>query len=60
MSKYRDKPPINFCVISGKACYDKKGAVTAANKRWDDAYVKLRVYPCPDCNWWHLSSRVNR
>lgn len=45
---------IGYC--NGKPSYDKRSAVTARNKRWDEDHVELRVYQCPDCNWWHLTS----
>ena len=52
-------PKINRCEESGgKPMYDKKTAVTAKNKRWREDHIKLREYHCPDCNWWHLTSRV--
>ena len=40
----------------GKIGYDKKGAITAKNKRWRDEHEKLRVYQCHG-KFWHLSSR---
>ena len=40
----------------GKIGYDKKGAITAKNKRWHDEHEKLRVYQCHG-KFWHLSSR---
>lgn len=43
------------CQTSGKVSYDKKGAVSARNKRWHEDHIELRVYQCPDCNWWHLT-----
>ena len=40
----------------GKIGYEKKGAITAKNKRWRDEHEKLRVYQCHG-KLWHLSSR---
>ena len=45
---------LDYC--KGKPSYDKKGALTAKNKRWIDDRIRLRVYHCPDCNLWHLTS----
>lgn len=54
------KLPVRYCDVSGKVCYDKKGAQTAANARMREAHEPLRIYPCP-CGSWHLTStRVPR
>lgn len=50
-------PAIERCV-TGKPSYDKKTAITAKNKRWNDSRVKLRIYHCEKCNYWHLTSSV--
>ena len=42
----------------GKTIFDKKGALTSKNDRYKKDHVRLRVYQCPDCNHWHLSSRL--
>lgn len=47
--------PVVYCRASGKVCFDKRGAVTAANARYREAHVKLRIYPCEDCSKWHLT-----
>lgn len=39
----------------GKRKYDKKGAVSARNKRFKEARVSLRCYHCDKCNYWHLT-----
>lgn len=58
---YAVKVPAKYCFASGKVCYDKKGAQTAANARMDEAHEVLRIYPCPNCHTWHLTStRVNK
>jgi len=45
----------DYC--NGKPVYDKKSAVTARNKRWKEDHIKLRIYPCFQCNGWHLTSQ---
>lgn len=52
------KQAAEYCPTSGKVCYDKRGAQTAANARWDEARVALRIYPCGFCCGWHLTKRV--
>lgn len=49
------KSEVRYCSTSGKVQYDKKTAQTAANKRYADDHVELRIYQCPSCNWWHLT-----
>lgn len=54
----RDKPvyeKLDYC--NGKPSYDKKGALTAKNKRMQQDHVKLRVYQCDKCDYWHLTSQ---
>ncbi len=53
--RFFNKEP-NKC--DGKTCYDKKGAQTAANLRFKNAHQKLRIYPCPQGNHWHLTSKL--
>lgn len=61
MKKDKMYGPIKRCCFGkistdiGKVCYDKKTAVTAANKRYKDDHTKLRVYECLDCSYWHLT-----
>lgn len=55
---YGNITPIEYCPTTGKPCYDKKAAVSAKNARWDEAHVKLRIYPCPHCRCWHLTSKA--
>jgi hypothetical protein len=50
---------VTYCPIGGKVQYDKKGATTAANKRYSEAHQKLRIYQCPECNFWHLTKILN-
>ena len=46
---------IKYC--HGKVPYDKRGAITAANKRWQQDHIKLRIYQCGD--HWHLTKQVH-
>jgi hypothetical protein len=48
--------PVKYCM--GKVIYDKKGALTVKNKRFEEDHVPLRIYPCPVCHGWHLTSQV--
>lgn len=41
---------------TGKKAYDKKGAVTACNKRYREDHTHLRIYPCGD--HWHLTKQL--
>lgn len=41
---------------SGKVQYDKKGATTLKNLTMDLHHIQMRIYPCPDCGYWHLAS----
>jgi hypothetical protein len=43
----------------GKQCYDKRGAESARNRRLRgrNAPDYLRIYHCPRCNCWHLTSK---
>lgn len=50
------KQPSERCIVSGKVIYDKKGAQSSKNSRFDADHVPLRIYPCPHCSGWHLTS----
>jgi hypothetical protein len=50
---------INTQHCYGKKCYDKKSAQTARNQRHRDSGIELRIYPCPICNHFHLTKKVN-
>lgn len=41
----------------GKNIYDKKTAITAKNRRWEEGHIALREYPCNLCGYWHLTSK---
>jgi hypothetical protein len=47
--------PVEYC--RGKVKYDKKSAVTASNRRYDEDHIKLRIYACQICRGWHLTSK---
>lgn len=46
---------LGYC--NGKRCYDKKSAQTARNGRYSADHIKLRIYPCDKCNYWHLTKQ---
>lgn len=50
------KLPVTYCWKSNKVIFDKKGARTAANERLRREHEALRIYPCPYCKHWHLTS----
>jgi len=52
---FDNRVPLKFC--GGKPSYDKKSAQTAANSRFEQDHVKLRIYNCPKCNGWHLTKQ---
>ena len=47
-----------YCNVQGKNIYDKRGAQTEANARWNEDHVELRIYNCPHCNGWHLTKQL--
>jgi hypothetical protein len=56
MSNLQQKPlELKRCQNGGKPCYDKKGAQTAKNKRWQQEHVALRIYQCDFGDHWHLT-----
>jgi len=54
------RQPAEYCQWHHKVRYDKISAVTAANARWRDAHERLRIYECPQCGGWHLTSQLER
>lgn len=40
----------------GKKAYDKRGAISAANKRWEEDHIRLRIYQ--HHNHWHLTKSI--
>lgn len=51
-----ERPKMEWCGETGKPCYDKKAAQTARNSR-DKTKKSIRIYPCPNCNAWHLAAK---
>lgn len=51
-------PPQSYCEKTGKCCFDKRGAITASNARFEEDHTRLRVYPCPECGHWHLTKQL--
>jgi len=47
---------IEYC--NGKKCYDKKGAVSASNKRFQEDHQRLRIYECERGCHWHLTKQL--
>lgn len=50
----------NMRWCKGKPQYDKKSAISAKNKRFRQDHTELRVYHCPSCNFWHLTSQLEK
>ena len=42
--------------INGKIILDKKSAITMANLTFKLHHIKMDVYNCPRCNFWHTST----
>lgn len=57
MKTLKPLQPLKYCKLSGKICYDKKGAQTASNSRYHRDHVKLRIYQCEGTHW-HLTSQL--
>ena len=47
------------CWKTGKIAFSKRDAVTAKNFREHDGSDELRIYPCPFCRGWHLTSQLH-
>lgn len=45
----------DYC--SRKNAYDKKGAISEANRWWRKERKRLVIYPCRD--HWHISHKMN-
>lgn len=41
---------------TGKTIYDKKSAQTLKNLTEKLHNIKMKIYECPECNHWHLTS----
>lgn len=48
-------PDRRYC--GSKNVYDKRGAETVRNQRWQDDHVRLRIYHCPKCGGWHVTRK---
>ena len=53
-----NRTPMKYC--NGKPCYDKKGSISAKNKRYKMDHTELRIYHCPICNHWHITSQLRK
>lgn len=47
-----------WCEAHQKNGYDKRGAETVRNKRWKEDHEALRIYACPECGAWHVTSKA--
>lgn len=54
--KGTNRAKLQYC--NGKPCYDKRSAVTAANKRFRENHTKLRIYQCDQGDHWHLTHKI--
>lgn len=45
---------VRYC--KGKVVFDKITAQTAANQRFAEDHIRLRIYPCH--GHWHLTSKL--
>jgi len=46
------------CRETGKICFDKRGAQSSRNSRYNEDHVELRIYNCPHCNFWHVTKQL--
>lgn len=51
-----NRKPLEYC--GDKPSYSKKEANTAKNHRYRQDHIRLRIYNCPNCNKWHLTSKI--
>lgn len=54
------RQPVTYCQGNGKVRFSKREAETARNRRMEEDHAELRIYQCPYCNDWHLTSNVNK
>lgn len=56
------------CPVTGKSAYaDEQTAMQWVERAWTDpnwenrhGQMPTRAYLCPDCGWWHLTSKRAR
>lgn len=54
-------PPANHkCWNGGKVSYSKRFAQIARNNANNEGRVKLEIYQCKNCNYWHLTHKKDR
>lgn len=53
MRNWQSEDQVLYC--NDKRAYTKKGAITAANKRFKEAHEVLRIYECDIAPHWHLT-----
>lgn len=52
-------PPLGICPVSNKHRYDEiKVLEVALHRSRKTGGQPFRVYQCPDCDAWHMTSRV--
>ena len=42
---------------SGKKLLDKKGATSLKNFLMEMHHMKMTIYECPECHYWHTSTK---
>lgn len=47
-----------YAMCDKKQVYSKKDAQTVRNLRMKSGSKELRIYHCPICNGWHLTSQI--
>ena len=47
---------VEKCQKSGKRILDKRGAQTAINSAMNLQHKEMKMYVCPDCHGYHLST----